>query len=91
VVEPIPEGYHSITPYVVVNNGVQAIEFYKRAFGAIEKYRRSGPDGKTIINAELRIGNSPILLSDEFLHEGGAESCRSPKSIGRSAVTIHIY
>ncbi len=91
MVNPIPEGYHSITPYLVVNNGVEAIEFYRRAFGAIEKYRHSSPDGKTIINAELRIGDSPILLSDEFSHEGGTESCRSPKSIGGSAVTIHIY
>jgi PhnB protein len=51
----IPEGYHSITPYLVVNDAANAIEFYKHAFGAIETYRHLGPDGKSIINAELKI------------------------------------
>jgi uncharacterized glyoxalase superfamily protein PhnB len=91
VVKPIPDGYHSITPYLVVNKGVEAIEFYKRAFGAIEEYRHISPDGKAIVNAELRIGDSPILLSDEFSHDGGTEKSRSPKSIGGTAVIIHIY
>jgi PhnB protein len=83
----IPEGYHSITPYLVVNDAVAAIDYYKRAFDAKETYRHPGPDGKSIINAELRIGDSILLLSDEFPHGG----CLSPKSIGGSAVTLHIY
>jgi hypothetical protein len=74
----IPEGYHSITPYLVVNDAVAAIDYYKCAFDAKETYRHPGPDGKSIINAELRIGDSILLLSDEFPHGG----CLSPKSIG---------
>jgi PhnB protein len=87
MVKAIPEGYHSITPYLVVNDAAAAIDFYKRAFEARETYRLHGPDGKSIINAELKIGDSIVLLSDEF-PQGG---CRSPKSIGGSAVTLHIY
>jgi PhnB protein len=87
MVKAIPEGYHSITPYLVVNDAAAAIDFYKCAFEAKETYRHLGPDGKSILNAEVKIGNSMILLSDEFPHGG----CRSPKSIGGSAVTLHIY
>ena len=87
MVKAIPEGYHSITPYLVINDAVAAIDFYKRAFEAKETYRHLGPDGKSILNAELKIGDSMLLLSDEFPHGG----CRSPKSIGGSAVTLHIY
>jgi PhnB protein len=58
MVKPILEGYHSITPYLVVNNEANAIEFYKRAFG-VHAYRHNGPDGKNIISAELRIWDSP--------------------------------
>jgi PhnB protein len=87
MVRAIHEGYHSITPYLVVNDAAAAIDFYKRAFEAKETYRHLGPDGKSILNAEVKIGNSMILLSDEFPHGG----CRSPKSIGGSAVTLHIY
>jgi PhnB protein len=87
MVRAIPEGYHSVTPYLVVNDASAAIDFYKRAFDAKENYRLQGPDGKSILNAELMIGDSMVLLSDEFPHGG----CRSPKSIGGSAVTLHIY
>jgi uncharacterized glyoxalase superfamily protein PhnB len=83
----IPEGFHSITPYLTVNNAVAAIDFYKRAFEAKETSRLHGPDGKSIINAELKIGDSKVLLSDEFPHEGS----RSPSTIGGTAVTLHIY
>ena len=84
MVKAIPEGYHSITPYLVVNDAAAPIDFYKRAFEAKETYRHLGPDGKSILNAEVKIGDSMILLSDEFPHGG----CRSPKSIGGSAVTL---
>jgi PhnB protein len=83
----IPEGYHSITPYLVVNDASKAIDFYKSAFGDKETCRHHGPDGKSIMNAELKIGDSIILLSDEFPHGG----CRLPKSIGGTAVMLHIY
>jgi PhnB protein len=87
MVNAIPEGYHSITPYIIVNDAANAIDFYKHAFRAIEIYRQNSPDGKSVINAELKIGDSIILLSDEF----PLGKCRSPKSIGGSAVTIHLY
>jgi PhnB protein len=83
---PIPKGFHTVTPYLTVNNGSEAVEFYKRAFGAKELLRHSTADGK-ILNAQLKIGDSMVLLSDEF---PGAET-RSPASLGTSTVTMHIY
>ena len=85
-VPPIPKGFHSVTPYLVVINGTEAIEFYKKAFGAKEVLRHSTPDGK-ILNAQLKIGDSMVLLSDEF----PGSDVRSPLSIGTSTVTLHIY
>ncbi|MFZ0554531.1 MAG: hypothetical protein WAM26_04485 [Nitrososphaeraceae archaeon] len=60
VVKAIPEGFHSITPYLVVKGASDAIEFYKRAFGAVEEYRLNSPDGKSIVNAEIKIGDSVV-------------------------------
>ncbi|MFI5420794.1 MAG: VOC family protein [Nitrososphaerales archaeon] len=85
-VPPIPKGYHTVTPYLVVNNGSEAIEFYKKAFGAKEVLRHKAPDGK-ILNAQLKIGDSMVLLSDEFPGAG----TRSPMSLGTSTVTLHVY
>ena len=85
-VEPIPKGFHTVTPYLVVNDGSAAIEFYKKAFGAKEVLRHKTPDGK-ILNAQLKIGDSMVLLADEF---PGADT-RSPLSLGASTVTLHIY
>src|SRR5262245_14102170 len=85
-VKPIPDGYHTATPYLIVNGGPAAIDFYKKAFGAVEVMRMPGPDGK-IGHAEVRIGNSPIMLADEFPEMGA----RSPKSIGGSPVSILLY
>src|SRR5512138_591519 len=85
-VKPIPEGYHSVTPYLVVKDGQRAIRFYEQAFGAREIYRMMQPDGR-IGHAELQIGDSRIMLADES-PEAGA---RSPQSIGGSPVTIHLY
>jgi PhnB protein len=90
VVKAIPGGFHSVTPYLVVKGAADAIEFYKRAFGAVETYRHNSPDGNSIVNAELKIGDSIIMLADEFTH-GNEIGCRSPKSIGGSAVMLHIY
>lgn len=85
-VKPIPEGYHSVTPYLIVKGATRAIEFYERAFGAREIYRMMQPDG-SVGHAELQIGDSRIMLADESPDVGA----RSPQSIGGSPVTIHLY
>jgi len=85
-VKPIPEGYHSVTPHLVVNGGADAIEFYKKAFGAVELFRFPAPDGK-IGHAELKIGDSPIMLADEYPDMG----YKSPQTIGGSPVSLMIY
>jgi PhnB protein len=85
-VQPIPQGYHSVTPYLTVSDAARAIDFYGRAFGAKEIMRMDGPPGK-IAHAELKIGNSTIMLSDEM--PGGG--CRSPKSLGGTTVNIFLY
>lgn len=85
-VKPIPDGYHSVTAYLVVNDGANAIEFYKKAFGATELMRMLGPDGK-VGHAEIKIGDSPIMLADEFPNMG----FKSPKTLGGSAVSLMIY
>jgi len=86
-VKPIPEGFHTITPHLVVKGASDAIEFYKKAFGAEEITRLSGPDGKSVMHAELRIGDSRLMLCDEFPGSG----CMSPRSAGGTTVTIHLY
>jgi hypothetical protein len=75
----IPEGYHTLTPYMTVRDAARAIEFYKQAFGAVEKGVMKGPDGK-IMHAELRIGDSLLMLADEFPQFGSL----SPQTIGGS-------
>lgn len=85
-VQAIPRGFHSVTPYLTVINGSEAIQFYKNAFGAKELLRHATPDGK-ILNAQIKIGDSIVMLSDEF---PGSDT-RSPASIGTSTVTLHIY
>lgn len=84
-VKPIPEGYHSVTPYLSINGAVKALEYYKKAFGAIELFRMEH-DGK-IGHAEIKIGDSPIMLADEFPEMGFV----SPKTLGGSPVGIMIY
>jgi len=64
-VKPVPEGYHTLTPFLTVRDAMSAIEFYKKAFGAQERGVAKGPDGK-VMHAELKIGDSIIMLSDEF-------------------------
>ena len=85
-VKPIPEGYHSVTPYLIVRGGSDAIEFYTKAFGATELFRFPAPDGK-IGHAEIKIGDSPIMLADEYPEMG----YKSPQSIGGSPVSLMIY
>jgi PhnB protein len=85
-VKPVPDGYHAITPYLTVRDAARAIEFYKAAFGATERGVAKGPDGK-VMHAELKIGDSIIMLADEFPDFGSL----SPQSIGGSASGLHIY
>lgn len=84
-VKPIPEGYHSVTPYLIIKGAADAIEYYKKAFGATELFRMD--HGGKIGHAEIKIGDSPIMLADEFPEMGH----RSPKALGGSPVGIMIY
>lgn len=85
-VAPIPRGFRTITPELVVSRAAEAIDFYKRAFGAREVMRMASPDGK-IVHAELRIGDSLFFLNDEF-PQGAA---RSPQSLGGASGSLHVY
>jgi PhnB protein len=84
--KPIPDEYHSVTPYLVFKDAARAIEFYKNAFGAKEAFRLSEPSGK-IGHAEITVGNSRIMLADEYPDFGAL----SPQTIGGSPVRIHLY
>lgn len=84
--KPVPAGYHSVTPYLIVRGAADAIDFYKRAFGATEAMRMQGPNGK-IGHAEIRIGDSAIMLADEYPDMG----YRSPQSLGGAGVSLMIY
>ena len=85
-VKPIPEGYHSVTPYLTVDNGAEALRFYQRAFNAKEVERMEGPQGK-IAHAELKIGDSRVMIADEMPGMGN----RSPKALGGSSSGIFLY
>ena len=85
-VRAIPEGYHTTTPYLCVNGAADAIEFYKKAFGATELMRMPAP-GDKVGHAELQIGDSRVMLADEFPEMGFL----SPKTIGGSPVMMHLY
>jgi PhnB protein len=85
-VQPIPEGYPQVIPYLMVDGGNEAIDFYTNVLGAKERMRMPGPDGR-IGHAELELGNGLIMLADEFPEMGN----RSPKAIGGTPVTIHAY
>jgi PhnB protein len=85
-VNAIPAGYHTATPYLTLNDCARAIDFYKRAFGAQEISRMDGPPGK-IGHAEIRIGDSVVMLADEMPGAGG----RSPKSLGGTTTGIFLY
>jgi PhnB protein len=85
-VPPVPEGYSTVTPYLIIKGAAHAIEFYKKVFDATELMRFPGPDGQ-VAHAELQIGDSRIMLSDEHPEMG----FRSPQSIGGSATGIMLY
>lgn len=84
---PVPKGFHTVTPSLIVRNAAEAIEFYKKALGAEELMRMTGPDGK-IGHAELKIGDSIIFLSDEFPNMGVA---KSPQTLGGCTGTLNLY
>src|SRR5580765_5768964 len=84
--KPIPDGYHTVTPYLIIKGAGDAIEFYQKAFGATELFRMPMPGGK-IGHAEIRIGDSPIMLADECPESGA----RSPQALGGTSVSLMLY
>lgn len=85
-VQPIPQGFHSVTPYLHLRRASEAIEFYKKAFGASERFRLPGPDGK-IAHAEITIGDSIVMLADE----SEQMSAFGPEHYGGTSITLMVY
>lgn len=85
-VKPVPDGYHTATPYLTLKDASEAIDFYKRAFGAVEVFRMNGPDGK-IGHAEIRIGNSRLMLGDE----SPCSEAKAPESLNGTTAGIFLY
>jgi PhnB protein len=83
----VPAGFSTITPHLAVRGAAKAIDFYKKAFGAEEIVRNLGPDGRMIMHAQLKIGDSMLLLHDEFPESGG----QSPQTLEGSPITLHLY
>jgi PhnB protein len=86
MVNPIPDGYPRVTPYLIVDGGAAAIDFYKSVLGATERMRMAAPDGK-VGHAELEIGDSVIMLADEHPEIGA----HGPKTVGGTPVSMHVY
>jgi PhnB protein len=84
--QPIPPGYHTVTPYLIIQDAAKAIEFYKKAFGATELLRLPAPDGK-LMHAEIKIGDSVVMLADEHPQMGYS----GPKALGGTPVSILLY
>ncbi len=87
MVKPIPDGYHSVTPTLIIKGAAEAIEFYKKAFGAQELYRFPGFDGKSILNAQVKIGDSIVMICDEIPQMNSL----SPKTVGGPSSAIYLY
>jgi PhnB protein len=85
-VKPIPEGYHNVTPYLVIKGAAAAIDFYKKAFGAVEVMRMPQPDGR-VGHAELKFGDSMVMLADEFPEMAVV----GPKTLGNTSVALLLY
>jgi PhnB protein len=85
-VRAIPAGHRTVTPYLTIKNAAKALEFYKKAFGATETYKLMLPDGR-LGHAEIRLGDSMIMLSDEFPEYDG----KAPETLGGSPISIHLY
>ena len=86
-VKPIPEGFRTVTPHLTVSDGNAAIAFYKKAFGAEEIMRMPGPDGTGVMHAEIKIGDSMIMLNDEFPGHGPV----APTSLNGTTSVVHLY
>jgi PhnB protein len=86
-VKSIPDGYHTVTPYLIVKGAAKALDFYKRAFSATELMRLADPRSSNIGHAEIKIGDSTIMLADEYPDMG----FRSPQSLGGTPVSIMLY
>ncbi len=87
-VKAIPDGYHTVTPHMVIRDVGGAIEFYKKAFGAEELFRMPGPDGQSIMHAEIKIGDSIVMMCEE-MPEGG--DGKAPQSLSGTCMGLHIY
>ncbi len=85
-VKPIPDGYHSVTPYLIVHDAAAALDFYKKALGAVETVRMPAPGGR-VGHAEIRIGDSVVMLADEHPEMGA----KSPRTIGGSPISLMVY
>ena len=85
--QPIPEGQRSVTPHLVVKGAAEAIEFYVKAFAAVEVFRMPMPDGQGLAHAELRLGDCRIFIADEFPQWGG----KSPDTLGGTPVALHLH
>ena len=85
--KPIPTGFHSVTPRLTVRDAEKAIDFYKRALGGEERMRVLGPDGKSIMHAEIKIGDSIIMLGEEKPTMG----CSGPQTLGGTTVDLYLY
>ena len=86
-VQRVPDRFHRVTPHLTVRDAAKMIEFYKKAFGAEEVSRAPGPDGQSVLHAEIRIGDSPVFLNDEFPEMGAV----SPLDAKTTPVTLHLY
>ena len=86
-VSPIPAGYHTVTPHLAIRGAAKAIEFYKKAFGAVEVMLMPGPDGKSIAHAEIKIGNSMVMLADEW----PGMRVASPEKFGGTTCSVMLY
>lgn len=85
-VKPVPQGYHTATPYLTIKNAARALDFYKKAFGAQEVARMDAPDGK-VAHAEIKVGDSMIMIAEEMPGSGN----RSPESLGGTTASIFLY
>jgi PhnB protein len=86
-VQSIPRGYHSVTPYLIVGGAAKAIDFYQRAFGATELFRMPSPDGQKLMHAEIKLGDSHVMLADEHPEWGAL----GPESLGGTPITMLLY
>ena len=86
-VKPIPDGFNTVSTYLVVKSATEALSFYQKAFGAEAGHRMPGPDGESTMHAEMRIGNSTVMLTDE----NPQWNMKSPQTLGGTPVSLHVY